>query len=255
MRNCRMGGFTLIELLVVIAIIGILIALLLPAVQAAREAARMAQCTNNLKQIGLAMHSYEEVHGSLPYGSGSCCSRAIPEAWGGVWPIMILPYLEQQGIYDRFDLNKHMQDQTLTAQTSVVSTYICPSDAGESVILDGRYSPHNPPRALGLWYTASMGPTQPGQCVFCPDPTPSPSNWCCQGYRHGTIAGCGYPAGNSVGMFGRYHRPSTRFVEVKDGLSNTIMNGETLPRHCKFNSLVAGKRPAECVLRGVVGWG
>ena len=235
----RHGGFTLIELLVVIAIIGILIALLLPAVQAAREAARMSRCTNNLKQIGLAMHSYHEVHGSFPYGSGSCCSSATRAAWGGVWPIMILPYLEQQAIYDRFDLNKHMQDQTANAQTSVVSTFVCPSDAGESVILDGRYVAHNPPRAMGLWYPASMGPTEPDLCPFCPDPTPGPGNWCCQGNNYGTGAGNGYDWGNSVGMFGRHHRPSTRFAEVLDGLSNTIMNGETLPRHCKFNSLVA----------------
>src|SRR6516164_7556407 len=95
-RRCR-GGFTLIELLVVIAIIGMLIALLLPAVQFARESARRAQCINNLKQIGLALHNYVASGGSLPFGQG-------PEpanAWYG-WSslAMLLPYMEQGNIYN-----------------------------------------------------------------------------------------------------------------------------------------------------------
>ena len=86
MRYRRLG-FTLIELLVVIAIIAVLISLLLPAVQSAREAARRAQCTNNLKQIGIAMHSYHDQMGSLPPGMKGCC-------WG-TWLIFVLPQIEQ----------------------------------------------------------------------------------------------------------------------------------------------------------------
>ena len=90
-------GFTLIELLVVIAIIGVLIALLLPAVQAAREAARRAQCANNLKQIGLALHNYHDAHGVLPPGYVYQPGYAT----GGFgWASMILPYMEQTPLFN-----------------------------------------------------------------------------------------------------------------------------------------------------------
>ena len=92
-------GFTLIELLVVIAIIAVLIALLLPAVQAAREAARRIQCTNNLKQIGLAMHNYQSANNSLPPG--------IKGSIWGTWLVFILPYVEQGPLFNSW--NSHGQ--------------------------------------------------------------------------------------------------------------------------------------------------
>ncbi|MBN2296084.1 MAG: DUF1559 domain-containing protein [Pirellulales bacterium] len=97
-------GFTLVELLVVIAIIGILIALLLPAVQAAREAARRSQCSNNLRQIALAAINYESAHHMFPPGSMSHGAR-IPSdgTWGFGWGINILPFTEQAAIYDQLD--------------------------------------------------------------------------------------------------------------------------------------------------------
>jgi prepilin-type N-terminal cleavage/methylation domain-containing protein/prepilin-type processing-associated H-X9-DG protein len=99
----RSSGFTLIELLVVIAIIGVLIALLLPAVQAAREAARRVQCTNNLKQFGLAAHNYHDVYLCLPFGKGRDYSAVLPAApmyarWSS--HSQILPYLEQKPLFD-----------------------------------------------------------------------------------------------------------------------------------------------------------
>ncbi len=236
----RSKGFTLVELLVVIAIIGILIGLLLPAVQAVRSAARRMQCSNNLKQIGLAMHNYHGAFGKLPYGSGSCCTPANPEAYGGIWTTMILPYLEQKALYDKIDFNlHHMQLPTEIVET-VIPGYACPADAGGAeTILDGRFSRDNPAKAMGLWYTASMGPTRPDSCPLCPaGDTPSPNNYCCQGNNFGTNAGYGYPVGNSVGMFGRYHN-SIRIEDVLDGTANTFMVGETLPRHCTFISAFA----------------
>ena len=104
-------GFTLVELLVVIAIIGILIALLLPAVQAAREAARRIQCNNKLKQIGLALLNYESTHGMFPAGGitkTTTCNMAAPN-WTDTgmasWTIVILPYMEEQARYDQYDLS------------------------------------------------------------------------------------------------------------------------------------------------------
>ena len=93
-RNQKSTAFTLVELLVVITIIGILIALLLPAVQAAREAARRTQCSNNLKQLALAMHGFHEARGHLPPGMNGCCM--------GTWLVYILPYLENQNLFDQY---------------------------------------------------------------------------------------------------------------------------------------------------------
>ncbi len=100
-RPLKKRGFTLVELLVVIAIIGILIALLLPAVQAAREAARRMQCSNNLKQIGLAIHNYYSTNNAFP----AACSSQNKNfgSWGFAWCVHIMPYAEQTSLYDELD--------------------------------------------------------------------------------------------------------------------------------------------------------
>lgn len=125
------SGFTLVELLVVIAIIGILIALLLPAVQAAREAARRLQCSNNLKQLALALHTYHDGYGSFPHGGVSKTQLG--------WRTAILPYIEQQVLYNRIDLRKGTIEATLNPPSEAAATsnlpvalrpvpnYFCPS--------------------------------------------------------------------------------------------------------------------------------
>jgi len=112
----RRKGFTLVELLVVIAIIGILVALLLPAIQAAREAARRTECTNKLKQLGLALHNYHDTHNTLPYSSTAAnCWWGPPSAWYGrahTWNEYILPFVEQQSLYEQIDFNLNMNQTT-----------------------------------------------------------------------------------------------------------------------------------------------
>src|SRR3954465_15349455 len=103
--DAKKRGFTLVELLVVIAIIGVLVALLLPAVQAAREAARRTRCINNLKQIGLALHNYHDALGSLPMGYTAWPGpdpHATAPGWG--WAALVLPRLEQAAVYDAINI-------------------------------------------------------------------------------------------------------------------------------------------------------
>ncbi|MBX6312546.1 MAG: DUF1559 domain-containing protein [Isosphaeraceae bacterium] len=156
-RRWRWQGFTLIELLVVIAIIGVLIALLLPAVQAAREAARRAQCTNNLKQIGLALHNYESVNGCFPiagfpaYDYGENTTRQN----GAFSPhARLLGFLEGQPLYNAINWNlPAWNDSTGSVANSTVirsriTSFLCPSDS--------------PPR----WTLAALGTTAPGNNYF-----------------------------------------------------------------------------------------
>ena len=122
-------AFTLVELLVVIAIIGILIALLLPAVQAAREAARRMQCSNNLKQMGLAIHNYASAHTIFPPGSRGKYEHALFT--------VILPYMEHNAVYEMIDLTlPTYAAASATARFTEISEYICPSFSGETVIGD-----------------------------------------------------------------------------------------------------------------------
>ncbi len=119
-------GFTLVELLVVIAIIGVLVSLLLPAVQSAREAARRMQCSNNLKQIGLALHNYHTINDALPAGSGGPAPGAWPDyEVMATWPAAILPQLEQQNHFDlfNFDVPPNHADN-LQAVTTPVTVYV-----------------------------------------------------------------------------------------------------------------------------------
>jgi prepilin-type N-terminal cleavage/methylation domain-containing protein len=207
-------AFTLIELLVVIAIIGVLAALLLPAVQAAREAARRTQCSNNFKQFGLAVHSYHDVFNCLPFGKGGDYSAVLPSApMYARWSThsQVLPYLEQRPLYDsiNFSLPPETPDlgamgmgfmpvyidpnrANMTASRVLVSTFLCPSDGSGGTFPAGNSYAGNE----GSWL-----------CDAC-EQTPS------------TIA----PGELPRGPF--YNRSSVRLASMADGTSQTALFSE-----------------------------
>ena len=134
-----MRAFSLVELLVVIAIIGVLISLIMPAVQAARESARRMQCTNNLRQLAVAASSYESAIGRLPpsgivtlesrkYGLIDYEAFLQREGKQYSWAVMLLPYIEQQNLFDRFDLDKTVFEQSSEPQSQFLQQLACPSD-------------------------------------------------------------------------------------------------------------------------------
>lgn len=162
MKGNRRRGFTLIELLVVIAIIGVLIALLLPAVQAAREAARRSQCANNLKQIGTALHTYLSGFSTFP----AACNLnwyANPNAWGGYSiKTALLPHMDQENIYALINFSFHTTHYSLsnitnsTAYNNRVQAFICPSDPG--IPQTSNRAPTNYTRNVGLHVRDYRGP-------------------------------------------------------------------------------------------------
>jgi prepilin-type N-terminal cleavage/methylation domain-containing protein/prepilin-type processing-associated H-X9-DG protein len=165
MRTClpanQRPGFTLIELLVVIAIIGVLIALLLPAVQAAREAARRMACANNLKQLGLAAHNYHDTHGTFPPGAVGPISPAFPQyaalkhhALG----TFLLPYLEQQPLADQYRWDDSWFDSpNQPVVKTPLSIWQCPSAPEANRFMDGSDPTVTPPPQSPFSGTAACG--------------------------------------------------------------------------------------------------
>jgi prepilin-type N-terminal cleavage/methylation domain-containing protein len=129
----RRLGFTLVELLVVIAIIGVLVALLLPAVQAAREAARRSSCSNNLKQLGIALHNYHDTHLKFPYGYMESGGFHLRDSWAQ----NLLPFMEQQPLYDQYMATnvQWIMDVPGTIKDIQIKTFDCPSDGASSSAL------------------------------------------------------------------------------------------------------------------------
>jgi prepilin-type N-terminal cleavage/methylation domain-containing protein len=218
-------GFTLIELLVVIAIIGILIALLLPAVQKVREAANRVKCENNLKQIGLAMHGYHDSQGSFP----PCYEKKVSPQYPSVpsflfrWSPLakITPYIEQDNLYHILDLTIPLYiDTSLTVSPpnvpgvrQKIALYVCPSDPQE---------PTNP----------NFGPNDYVAC-----------------YGTGGNGGSHDPSNGPVdGIF--YTGSRTRIADITDGTSNTAMMSESLQG--PGGSPPSGPLPADSPLRQVL---
>ncbi len=211
-RNTKLG-FTLVELLVVIAIIGILIALLLPAVQAAREAARRMQCTNNLKQMGLGLHNYHDVHNSLPIGSRVGYFGTYKSLSGSNWRVSILPFTEQNSIYDQIKIQGTVSGSTAGYFTNnaflenlVIPMYACPSCYWKPILKDTLYSSFDQKRAQTANYAAIGGAS----------PDPAGRTGVCLALTHGTIA--------NNGAF--THNTTRNMAAIIDGTSNTIVIGE-----------------------------
>jgi prepilin-type N-terminal cleavage/methylation domain-containing protein len=211
----RSRGFTLIELLVVISIIAILVALLLPAVQSAREAARRTQCKNNLKQIGLALHNYESTFGSFPPGfisrvtgpwlGGS--NDPVPEVGPG-WSVlaMILPQLEQTQLHQQIDFNRPITDPiNQVARSTNLAAYRCPSDTWAQPVTVW-------PSSIGI---NDLAATSYAGVLGGADPT---GNGPTGSYR------ARYEEPNFNGMFHRNRAIKHR--DIPDGTSNTIGMGE-----------------------------
>jgi prepilin-type N-terminal cleavage/methylation domain-containing protein len=212
-------GFTLVELLVVITIIGILIALLLPAVQAAREAARKTQCMNNFKQVGLALHLYHQEKGRFPPGMFDKRTIATAPGWFG-WATYLLPFIELQGFYDQIDFTcADSRAWGYAARTSCknyitsaqfIGCYQCPSDpqCNSWVMVSGGYQ-YGPNPNDDAGYTSMCAVSNSTMCFY---QEPSTGNWCPKLYTQ------------VDGIFGG--NGSYKFNEIKDGTSNTLMIGE-----------------------------
>jgi prepilin-type N-terminal cleavage/methylation domain-containing protein len=158
-------AFTLVELLVVIAIIGVLMALLLPAVQSAREAARRSSCSNNLRQIGVALALYHTAHQTFPAGGIEWRPPNNPAKRQLAWSAFLLPHLEQQKLYEMLDLSKGFDAaENAAGASAVLSVYVCPTSPRGKKLVSGRgpcdyggifgeriTSPNNPPKGVMLY--------------------------------------------------------------------------------------------------------
>jgi len=221
-RRSSPSGFTLIELLVVIAIIAVLIALLLPAVQSAREAARRAQCTNNLKQIALACHNYESSTGAFPMGN--VAQNATADGFGAACVVSklydafayILPYMEQGTDYNAYNFQwpgdmypkSAAQGANVTAGTTKINSFVCPSD---------QLAPPAPPTQYTIAVNQGSYGMNRGRIenIYF--------NWI-NNSGVATMYGntCGYGGGD--GMF--MPEGVVRVADVTDGTSNTLLMGE-----------------------------
>jgi prepilin-type N-terminal cleavage/methylation domain-containing protein/prepilin-type processing-associated H-X9-DG protein len=230
MKHTTRRGFTLIELLVVIAIIAILVALLLPAVQQARSAARRSQCKNNMKQIGVAMHNYHETLNVLPMGS-----YVNGPAWGSL--VYLLPYMEQAQAYETVDFDVSNCCTMVKAYQAMTPALPEP----QSLKLQALQCPSDPNAGRELL----SGPTGP-----------NPGSGDCGRLMPGNYIGVSGDVGNSFpacftahttnGAGILYSQSATRFRDITDGQSNTLAYGERgLPKGLGWGWVMCGGSECE----------
>jgi len=241
-------GFTLVELLVVIAIIGILIALLLPAVQAAREAARRAQCTDHLHNLGLAVHNYSDAFKAFPLNYAN---------WGVVdptqgaqncsWIASSLPFIEQQPLFDAIDFRYGIKNDprnpgslaapaNLWAAKQKIPILLCPSDSADGVLANranlegyGELGTTNYKGCAGANWHPGWGGTW-----SCSGPGPGTSEWGNDGNGLDLGNGVYFRCGFITPTPGASYQP--KFARVQDGTSNTFLFGEAIPIWCVHTS-------------------
>jgi len=227
-ESIKRRGFTLVELLVVIAIIGILIALLLPAVQAAREAARRMSCMNHIKQISLALLNYEQTRGMFPPGcivetGSSTVDHDIRQSTevgphGTSWLLQILPYLEQQALFDQWDFTANLQANRQVATTDI-NVFYCPSRRNNIRAEDENM----------MFLDWKGGGTDYGGCLgranAYANGCGSGNGWCAHRlFRANYLKGEAPETNLLHGIF--LPNESTRIADITDGTSHTIMVGE-----------------------------
>ena len=236
-------GFTLIELLVVISIIAVLIALLLPAVQSAREAARRAQCVNNLKQIGIALFNYEGANGVFPPGyidaqnnPNNTPDLDMGSGWG--WAAQSLSFMEQRSLSNAINFSLAIRSpSSSTAVLTSLNVFQCPSDGNQQpcILYDSTFSTpiatvgHSNYAAVSGWEECFMNATGNPQPFYLNTSDPADAG---QGDPTDGIAGLGVACGfgqAGIGMFWR--NSNTRIADITDGLSNTLAVGERCSAH------------------------
>jgi prepilin-type N-terminal cleavage/methylation domain-containing protein/prepilin-type processing-associated H-X9-DG protein len=219
----KRAAFTLIELLVVIAIIGVLIGLLLPAVQKVREAANRIRCANNLKQIGLATHNYQNAFGRIPVNTewelgGTWGAQQNGKSWS--WFARLLPYLEQDNLYRAANIDQNTFGQSQAYLATGIKMFFCPSDNAESLSPDmNRANLEGVPIAMSNY----KGVT--GDC------------WCAGDYVNNCSATCDGLGLGGNGVFTGRDVDTGRLDNIPDGTSNTFLAGEDIPSlnaHCAW---------------------